>query len=99
MKTRIYLFALLMMCSGLAVTTQASAKVENKEQAEIRVAQIQERVTQIKSMDLAHLQKAERTNLKHELKDMNKELRTMGPYVYISVGALIVIIILILLLL
>ena len=99
MKIRIFLFAVLMMCSGISATTQAAVKVENKEQAEMRVAQIQKRVTEIKAMDFDHLNKTERVNLKHELKDMNKELRAMSPYIYISVGALILIIILILILL
>lgn len=99
MKIRIYLFALMLMCTGVAATTQASAKEMSKEQTEVRVAQIQERVHQIKAMDLSHLNRAERINLKHELKDMKSELRNSAPYIYISAGALILIIILILLLL
>ncbi len=99
MKIKIFLFSVLMMCSGISATTQAAVKVENKEQVELRIAQIKERVTEIKSIDIDHLNKTERINLKHELKDMNKELRAMSPYVYVSVGALILIIILILILL
>ena len=99
MKTKIYLFALLLMCSGLAGTTRAAAKETTKEQTEMRISQIKTRVDEIKAMDLEHLSKADRVSVRHELKGMNKELRSMSPYIYISAGALILIIILILLLL
>lgn len=99
MKLRIFLFSVLMMCSGITATTQAAVKVESKQQAEVRAEQLKQRLNEIRAMDLEHLNRTDRINLKHELKDMKQELKQMHPYIYISAGALILIIILLLLLL
>ncbi len=99
MKTRIYLFALMLLFSGLSVSTQAAAKDLGKAQTEVRIMEMNQRVNEIKSMDLKHLNSSERTGLKHELKDMKKELRAMDGVIYISAGALILIIIILILIL
>lgn len=100
MKIRIYFVALMMMLSSAAISAKAAEKNLSKEQTEARVLAIKDRVETIKAMDLKHMNRVERSELKHELKDMNKELRQMGPtYIYISAGALILIIILLLILL
>ena len=99
MKTRIYLFALMLMLSGLSVSTQAAAKNSGKAQTEVRIMEMNQRVNDIRSMDLKHLDKSERTGLKTELKDMKNELRSMDGVIYISAGALILIIIILILIL
>ncbi len=100
MKTRIHLFALAFILSCTSMTTaQAATSTLTHEQTEARIAQIKDRVDQIKAMDYTHLSKSDRTNVRHELKDMKKELSTMEPYIYISAGAVILIIILLLILL
>ena len=101
MKIKVHLLALLALCSGLAITTNAAAK-NNKatEQQEVRVMEIKNRVDQIREMDISQLNKDQRISLKRELKDMKAELRQMGPIVIVmSVGVLILIIVLLLLLL
>ena len=98
MKIRIYLFALMMAVTSFATTTQA-ATLTAKEQSEMRVTEIKQRVEQIRSMDLSSLSKTERVNLKQELKGMNKELRQLDGVIYISVGALILIIVILILIL
>ena len=98
MKIRIYLFALMLAFTSFATTTHA-ATLTAKEQSEMRVTEIRQRVDQIRSMDLSNLSKAERVNLKHELKGMNKELRQLDGVIYISVGALILIIVILILIL
>ena len=61
--------------------------------------EIKQRVDQIRSMDLSHLNKTERIGLRKELKGMNKELRAADPVIYISVGALLLIILILILVL
>jgi len=99
MKIKISLLALLLLCSSIAFTTQASAKNSSKQLTEIRVMEIKQRVEQIRDMDLNHLNKAERHGLRLELKGMKTELRNADPVIYISAGALILIIIILILVL
>jgi hypothetical protein len=72
-----------------------------KEQKEARLAEMKERVLEIKAMDKSTMSKADRKALRAELKNMNKEAKSMGytSGIYISVGALIIIILLLILIL
>lgn len=91
---------MLLMLSGLSFNSKAAEKNMSKEEAQqVRVMEIKQRVEDIRAMDLSQLNATDRKAVKHELKDMKKELNQMGPIVIISAGALILIIILILLLL
>ena len=99
MKTRIYLLALLLSFSFFATTAQAADKAVTTSNSATRVMEIQDRVDAIRAMDLTDLSNSERKELRHELKGMNSELRTLDPILYISGGALILIIILLILLL
>ena len=63
------------------------------EQKEELVQQMKDRTEAIKAMDKSQLTKAERKELRAELKAMKKEARAVTG-VYISVGALIIIILL-----
>ena len=98
MKNKIRVFALLLMLSFTALTASAK-EYATEQQKEMRVTEIRQRVEQIRAMDMSHLDKIERRDMRHELKGMNKELREMGPGIYISVGALIIIILLLILIL
>ena len=101
MKIRIHLFAFMLLLSGLTMNTvTASAKANSAatisamttDQQQARAMEIKQRVDQIKAMNFANMSSAERKDMRHELKDMNKELRAMDPTViYISGGALILI--------
>ena len=99
MRTRIYLFAFMLLLSTIASVAPASAKEMTKAQTEVRVSEMKQRVEQIRAMDLKSLNNAERVSLKHELKDMKKELRQLDGVIYISAGALILIIIILILIL
>ena len=99
MKTRIQLLAFTLLFSCFAMSAQAT-ETTTRAQSEARVMQIKQRVDEIRSANLAGLSRLQRKEIKHELKDMNKELRQMDPViVYISAGGLILIIILLILLL
>ena len=100
MKTRIKLLAFVLLLSTSAFTAQAaSEKTMTKEQTEARVTQIKERVEQIESMHISSLDRVQRKELRHELKNMSKELRDGTTYVYISAGALVLIIIILIIVL
>jgi len=71
-----------------------------KEQKEARVEEIKLRVNEIKAMDKSDLNKAEKKELKGELKNLKQEAQAMGGGgVYLSVGAIIIIILVLILIL
>lgn len=110
MKIRSGLFMLLLM----VVTTFAEAAPNNNEpvrskkevaamtpaERDARVATIIKRVEEIKAMDRSNLSRAERKELKKELRNLNKEARVFGRGgIYLSVGAILVIILILILVL
>ena len=100
MKTKIQMLVMLLMLSGLSFNSKAAEKNSTTEQAQqVRVMEMKQRVEDIRAMDMSQMSTTDRKAVRHELKDMKKELNQMGPVVIISAGALILIIILILLLL
>ena len=99
MKIRTYLLALVLVITGFTTNLQAATTTKTHELTETRVAEIKQRVDQIKAMDVTTLSRSERKNLKSELREMKSELRDGPTYIYISAGALILIIILLILIL
>ncbi|MET1055855.1 MAG: hypothetical protein ABWY16_11150 [Pedobacter sp.] len=102
MKKLIYSFALIFML-GLSMNTVSAAttkdKVEMTVEQKAQLEKITNRVEEIKAMDKSHMSRAERKELRNELKAMKKEARAMGGGVYLSVGAIIIIILLLILIL
>ena len=98
MKIRIYLLAIVLLFAGVN-TASASSKIENKQQAQVRLTEIKDRVNEIRSMDMSQLNTEERTALKTELKGTKTELKQLEPYLYISAGALLLIILILILIL
>jgi len=108
MKLRTLLFSivLLIATSNLHATTTSNGFDKEKiarmteEEKNARIAVMKSRVEEIRDMDRSTLSRAERKELRHELKDLNKEAKAMGRGgVYISLtGILIIILILILVL-
>lgn len=91
---------LALMLSAMSFNAVAAEKVLTKEQAEARIVAIRDRVNEIQAMDMEHMSRLDRREIRSELKDMNKELRQMHPtYVYISGAGLLLLIILLILLL
>jgi hypothetical protein len=99
MKIRIYLLALLMLIfSGITTSTQAAEKNITGAQQEARVMEIKNRIGQIQAMDVKTMSREQRSEIKQELKGMQKELKQMRPVtIVISLGALIIIILLLIL--
>jgi hypothetical protein len=64
---------------------------------EVRAQQIENRLMEIRQMSKTNLSKAEKKDLRKEVKSLKKEASTQG--IYLSVGAVIIIILLLILLL
>lgn len=67
---------------------------------QVKLEEIEARVLEIRDMELSNLEKAEKSEIKSELKSLEKEAKALrGSGLYISTGALILIIILLIILL
>ena len=56
------------------------------------------RLEEIKTLDKSKLNFAQKRALRKEVRDINGKLKAMGEYIYISIGALLLIILLLILL-
>jgi len=92
---------LMFLVLALTTTNMATAAENTAVTEQARALAIKDRIYEIKAMDYSHLSKAERKNIRQELRGINKELRQMHhpTYVYIGGGTLILLIILLLILL
>jgi len=105
MKRLIYSLALVLMFSISANTVMASdriekAKVEMSAEQRVQFERITNRVEEIRNMDKSHLSRAEKKELRKELKEMKNQARAIGGGgVYLSVGAIIIIILVLILIL
>jgi len=102
MKKLIYSLVLVFTLAISANTVSAAENKDKKEmtaEQQVQLQRITNRVEEIKAMDKSNLSKAEKKELKSELKEMKKQARAMGGGVYLSVGAIIIIILLLILIL
>jgi hypothetical protein len=107
MKPKTYTLLMVILLAITVSNSYASSDVKHprkarvemtEEQQAARIAEIRNRVSEIKAMDMSTLTKSERKALKKELRQMNKEARaTRG--VYLSLAAIIIIILLLILIL
>lgn len=77
----------------------AKDKVELTAEQKVQLDKIVNRVEEIKAMDKSNMSRAEKKELRNELREMKKQARAMGGGVYLSVGAIIIIILLLILIL
>jgi Flp pilus assembly protein TadB len=104
MKKFIYSLALIFML-GVSANTVLAADKSEKNKTEMTVEQqaqlkrITERVEEIRSMDKSDLSRAEKKELRKELRELKKQSKALGGGVYLSVGAIIIIILLLILIL
>ena len=88
---------------GLSVNTVSAAttkdKVEMTSEQKALVEKITNRVEEIKAMDKSNMSRAEKKELRNELREMKKQARAAGGGVYLSVGAIIIIILVLILIL
>ena len=81
-------------------TMKAKIAAMTEQQKEARYEEIKARVEEIKNMDKSTLTKAERKDLKTELRGMQKEAKALGRGgIYISLAGIIIIILVLILIL
>ncbi|HRN99875.1 MAG TPA: hypothetical protein PLA69_11295 [Flavobacterium sp.] len=102
---RIVFYLLTALTLSVAPTAQAAKgatpiEVPNDhKKAEARANVLLARLDEIKAMDKSSMTRAQRKELRKEVKEIRSELRTTNNGVYLSVGAIIIIILLLILLL
>ena len=99
MKIRARFLAIMLLICSISFTFPAMATDMTTAQKEARVMEMKSRVDEIRAMDLSHMDKLQKKEIKSELKQMKSELRADPTYIYISGGALLLIIIILILIL
>lgn len=99
MKKIITILAIFLSVQLVGATPKNDPKKELTEAQQIRLAEMEERLEEIKSMDFKAMSKDEVKSVRAELKDMKKEAKKAGNGVYLSVGAIIIILLLLILIL
>ena len=92
LKSLVFVFALVLGTTAFAADTEPEGF-----DPEVRAHQIETRVHELWKMDYSEMDKAEKLQIKEELKSIKKELKTQGldSRVSISVGAIIIILLII----
>ena len=104
MKKLLYSLALVFMLSISANTVMAADKSDKNKteltaEQQAQLTRITNRVEEIRHMDKSNLTRAEKKELRKELREMKSQARAMGGGVYLSVGAIIIIILILILIL
>ncbi|MFN0255777.1 hypothetical protein [Pedobacter ureilyticus] len=102
MKKIIYPLMLLVTLTfnlNFAVAADNKPKTELTAEQQAELNRITSRVEEIRAMDKSNLSRAEKKELRKELKEMKKKANAIGGGVYLSVGAIIIIILLLILIL
>ena len=107
MRKTLYVLLAFMLTISVPASYAATGKPDpvkervakmTDEQKRVRAEEIKRRVYEIRDMDKSNLSKADRKELRKELKEMKKEARAIQG-IYLSVGAIIIIILLLILIL
>jgi len=99
-KTRLYLMV-MMLSLGAFTTVNATEKTPKATTTKEIPAEIQvmlNRLEEIKGMDKSDLERAEKKELRKEVRAIKSEIRSSGNGIYISVGAILIILLLIIIL-
>lgn len=86
--------------AGTTVPAVPASGTKPASEKEARVHELENRLEEIKAMDLSSKSRAEKRELRKEVRHIEKEMKTMSSGgVYISVGSLIIILLLLIILL
>jgi DNA-binding transcriptional regulator WhiA len=99
MKKLLTILAIFLSVQFVEATPTNDPKKELTEAQQLRLAEMEQRLEEIKAMDFKSMSKDEVKSVRFELKEMKKEAKRAGNGVYISVGAIIVILLLLILIL
>tara|TARA_R110000868_G_scaffold56488_3_gene174778 strand:- start:19304 stop:19615 length:312 start_codon:yes stop_codon:yes gene_type:complete len=101
-KTVFYLIivALLSVFPSTVLASEKSPVLIDKPATEIpaEIKPLLNRLDEIKTMDKSNLKSSERKELRIELREIKKEVRSKGGGLYISAGAIIIILLILLIL-
>ncbi|WP_296621999.1 hypothetical protein [Marivirga sp.] len=101
-KVYIAIVALAFSFSPFSLKADTGNNVKSSDpipMTEIRSEKLINRLVEIKEMNLSDMNRAEKKELREEVRAANKELKKAGGGLYISVGAIILIALLLILLL
>ena len=87
------------LANAAATKKDASTLVASTPAAEAKVKVLELRLNEINDMDKSALKSSEKRELRKEVRSIKQQLHEMGQYVYISVGAILLIVILLIILL
>ena len=99
-KTRLYVMVMLLSLGAFTTVSASDKNLKTTTPTEIPV-EIQvmlDRLEDIKEMDKSELNRADKKELRKEVRAIKSDIRASGNGVYISAGAIIIILLLILLL-
>ena len=109
MKTKFFFPALVLMLSATCINANASTVKSNMketvagmtdEQKAARIEVMKNRVQEIKETKKSELSRADRKDMRTELKTMNKEAKEIGHGgIYLTLGGIIIIILVLILVL
>jgi hypothetical protein len=89
---------LLCMMLGTASVTSAAETNKTKSVAGGNTEQMMSRLREIKSMDLKRMERSEKQELRKEVQQIKKQMKSQEPVLYISLGAALLIVLLLVLL-
>ena len=99
-KTRLYVMVMLLSLGAFTTVSASDKNLKTTTPTEIPV-EIQvmlDRLEDIKEMDKSELNRADKKELRKEVRAIKSDIRASGNGVYISAGAIIIILLLIILL-
>ena len=99
MKKILTILALFLSVQFVNATSEKDPKKELTEAQQIRLAEMEERLEEIKAMDFKSMSKDEIKSVRSEMKEMKEEAKKAGNGVYLSVGAIIIILLILILVL
>lgn len=99
MKKILTILALFLSVQFVNATPEKDPKKELTEAQQIRLAEMEERLEEIKAMDFKSMSKDEIKSVRSEMKEMKEEAKKVNNGVYLSVGAIIVILLILILVL
>ncbi len=94
-----FTIVLLLTVASPAMSGDRTDPKMTVESPEARAAQLQNRLEEIRSINKETLTRAEKRNMRHEVREIKKELAAISGGVYLSIGAIILIALLLILLL
>lgn len=99
MKKVFTILAIFLSVHFVDAAPKNDPKKELTEAQQIRLAEMEERLEEIKAMDFKSMSKDEIKSIRSEMKEMKEEAKKAGNGVYLSVGAIIIILLLLILIL